>query len=388
MQLKTYLKTFLILFLAIFSFCGTYLWAEGAPWKLVTETSKMPFFGNLTPSDKKEIQESIECSLEYLNRKSSKLNFPKQGITHQRVTQSLKHFYKLLELDIDGAEFDQRVKEEFDVYQSVGTPERKGVLFTGYFEPLYKGSRTKKGAFKYPLYRKPPDLVLDAKGKVLGRKTPDGKLVNRYWTRQEIDQQGVLSNQGLELVYLDNIYDAYMAQFQGSVAIELEGEPLCHLGYHARNCSTVGFSLAKEVLTDKKWTKKEVLPANLEKYFYKYPAELPFYLRRNPSYIFFTEKKKGPTGALSVVVKKERSISTDSRLFPKAALAFVDLSLYKNKKNHPFRHFVLNQDTGGVIMGPGRCEIFYGTGDEAYAKAADMLSVGQLYFLFLKDKPS
>lgn len=90
-------------------------------------------------------------------------------------------------------------------------------------------------------------------------------------------------------------------------------------------------------------------------------------------------------GALSVYLEGGKAISTDNRLFPKAALAFVDLKLYKNKKNHPFRHFVFNQDTGGAVIGPGRCEIFFGTGDKAKEKASDMFSVGQLYFLFLKD---
>lgn len=176
----------------------------------------------------------------------------------------------------------------------------------------------------------------------------------------------------------------YLAQNQGSVAIQFLDGHIVHYGYHARNCSTVGFSLSKQLLSEGTFSAQDLLPHKIEQYFYEHPEKLGHYLKKNPSYVFFTPRKKGPMGALSILLYGERVISTDHSIFPKGALAFVDLKLYKDKKNHLFQKFVLNQDTGGAIRGPGRCDIFFGTGAEAKKNASDMYSIGQLYFLFLK----
>ena len=373
-------------FLLLLSFFSLQLFAgESSPWIEVKDFNQFPTFENLSKKDTEELLVAVDESLSYMSRKSSKLHFPRSGISHERVLKSLKRFKELLKTCKDASELNQKIKDEFCLYKSVGRLDKKGVLFTGYFEPVYKGSLEKNSSYSYPLYRLPPDLVLDKKNKVLGRKKSDGTLTSKYWTRQQIDNDEVLKGQGLELVYLDNPYDVYLAQFQGSVAVELPNGEKRHYGYAARNCSTVGFSLAMQLLEQGTLTKKELLPSIIADYFYKNPAKLPHYLKKNPSYVFFVERPKGPMGALSVFLQKERAIATDNRLFPKSAIAFVDLKLYKNKKNHPFKRFVLNQDTGGAIIGPGRCEIFFGSGDEAKLKASDMFSVGSLYFLFLKE---
>lgn len=378
-------KKFLILFIVTFFSSFSTLYANTPPWIKVDSTQKLPCFGEMDLKEKKELLLSVEESLSYLKRESSKFHFPKQKITHQKVKKSLERFKELLESNLSAKELDQKIKLEFDIYKSIGKEDKNKVLFTGYFEPIYQGSLTPSETYRYPLYKTPPDLVFNSSHKVLGRKTKSGKVVPKYWTRQDIDERRVLKNKNLELVYLDNPYRVYQAQFQGSVAVRLENGDIKRYGYSARNCSTVGFSLPKELLKAGVFQKNELLPDRIAKYFDQNPEELSTYLVNNPSYVFFVERKKGPMGALSVIVRGEKAISTDHRLFPKAALAFVDLKLYKNKKNHPFQHFVLNQDTGGAVMGPGRCEIFFGTGEEAKAKASDMFSYGDLYFFFLKD---
>ena len=47
--------------------------------------------------------------------------------------------------------------------------------------------------------------------------------------------------------------------------------------------------------------------------------------------------------------------------------------------------FVLNLDTGSALKGPGRVDIFMGTGEEARLKAGSIYNTGQLYYLFLED---
>ena len=49
-----------------------------------------------------------------------------------------------------------------------------------------------------------------------------------------------------------------------------------------------------------------------------------------------------------------------------------------------FTGFVLDQDAGGAIRAPGRCDVFMGIGDTAGKMAGQVYEEGQLYYLFLK----
>ena len=50
----------------------------------------------------------------------------------------------------------------------------------------------------------------------------------------------------------------------------------------------------------------------------------------------------------------------------------------------PFSRFVLNQDAGAAIKGPGRIDLFYGDGPEAEQLAGSLKEKGILYFLVKK----
>ncbi|MFM7528278.1 MAG: 3D domain-containing protein [Nodosilinea sp.] len=45
---------------------------------------------------------------------------------------------------------------------------------------------------------------------------------------------------------------------------------------------------------------------------------------------------------------------------------------------------VLDQDTGGAILGPGRVDLFVGSGPEAGAIAGRLYGPGQLFYLLLR----
>ena len=71
------------------------------------------------------------------------------------------------------------MSERFEVVESVGA-ERGGddgpavgdVLYTGYYTPIFKGSKSPSARYPYPLYHRPDDLVSDSiTGEVKGRKT-------------------------------------------------------------------------------------------------------------------------------------------------------------------------------------------------------------------------
>ena len=97
----------------------------------------------------------------------------------------------------------------------VGQPP---ALFTGYFEPELDGSPTRTGRFKYPIYRRPPDLQ-------------DGVA---YHTRSAIES-GAIAGRGLELAWLDDPVDVYFLQVQGSGRIRMTDGTVVRVGYAGKN---------------------------------------------------------------------------------------------------------------------------------------------------------
>jgi membrane-bound lytic murein transglycosylase A len=128
----------------------------------------------------------------------------------------------------------------------------------------------------------------------------------------------------------------------------------------------------------------------LRQYLLDHPEEQSEIFSYNESYVFFRFLEEGPLGSLEVPLTPGRSLATDSRLFPKGALAFIITekpvidAAGRLAGWQPFARFVLNQDTGAAIRGPQRADLYFGTGFEAEAGAGYMNRQGKLYFLSLK----
>lgn len=125
-------------------------------------------------------------------------------------------------------------------------------------------------------------------------------------------------------------------------------------------------------------------------YMKNYPEELERVLNHNESYVFFRLVDQGPMGNIEVPLTPGRSVATDRRLFPNGALAFIQTEKPIVSQDRTieswetFGRFVLNQDTGGAIRGPGRVDLFWGNGPHAETAAGHMKHYGTLYFLVLK----
>jgi len=114
-------------------------------------------------------------------------------------------------------------------------------------------------------------------------------------------------------------------------------------------------------------------------------------LRHNESYVFFRLLPGAPVGSLGVPLTPGRSIATDPRVFPRAGLAFIRTirpveSAEGLREWKPVGRFVLCQDVGGAIRGPGRVDIFWGRGPDADLAASDMKESGELYFVVPRAK--
>ena len=336
-----------------------------------------------------ELLEAAGYSLTYLSKPSSQGFFPYgpyDEISHDRVVRSIARFAELLETSASAEEFLSHLEDEFEVWVARGRSNSGDVYFTGYGTPILDGARQRGGAYQYPLYTKPDDLVKAEDGTILGRPTGDGGYAP-YWTSAELREIGRLD--GLELVWLSDPFDAYIAHVQGSAVIRMPDGELFEVGYAAKNghpYRSVGMILIEE----------GVIPADelslqrMRDYFNANPDEADRLLTKNPSFVFFQESVGGPYGCLGQPVTAGHSIATDKEVFPRAALAYDEARLPEFAEDgdivqRPARFFAFDQDRGGAIRSAGRCDIYMGLGDEAMARAGYVSARGRMYYLFLKD---
>jgi len=334
------------------------------------------------PGDRQALLKSIDHSLRYLATPTAAAayqNYPIPGITLARVRRSLVRFRQLLLTSSSPAELQAAVNREFEIYQSVGHDDQGTVLFTGYFEPIYAASRIPSAEYRYPLYRLPTNFN--------DWKTP-------HPTRADLEGvDGFGENSplnGLELVWLRDRLQAFLIHVQGSARLQLPDGSVMTVGY-AGKTDYPYTSVGRELVKDGKLPLEGLTLPVLIDYFRQFPSELDQYLPRNQSFVFFRETNGAPaTGSLSVPVTAERSIATDKSLMPPGALALIQTRIpYPNAQGQLesrwVSRYVLDQDTGSAIKGPGRVDIFMGTGILAGDRAGVIGGNGNLYYLLLKD---
>jgi membrane-bound lytic murein transglycosylase A len=284
---------------------------------------------------------------------------------------------------------------DFALYRAAGSNGQGRILFTGYYEPLLSCRVIAEGAFRYPLYRKPDDMIeVDLgqfgdnfpKNRIYGRL--ENKKVVPYYSRSEIDGKKALAGRDLEILWCSDIIDIYVLQVQGSGKVDLGDGNIISVLYDGANGRQYK-SIGKYLIDTGALTKESMSMQAIRDYLRKNPDKLADVLNQNPSYVFFRLDTGPSLGNIGVPLTPGRSIATDSKLYPKGGLGLIvaQKPVIENgviKQWEPFTRFVMNQDTGGAIKGPGRVDIFFGQGAEAELTAGNMQHEGELYFLMRK----
>jgi membrane-bound lytic murein transglycosylase A len=345
-----------------------------------------------------DLAPAVRGSLEYYKKlpPETPLSFGPERATALDMTVTLQNF--LLIVENASLSYEQKVsqiKNEFVLYRSVGSNGGGAVLFTGYYEPVLQCRPFADEVYKYPLYKRPNDIIeVDLalfgngfpKNKLFGRL--DGKKVIPYFSREEINQKNALADRGLEMLWCADLFDIYVLQVQGSGKADLgDGNVVSILydGQNGRPYKSIGKSLIDEGLVPKKDMSLQVT----RQYLRDNPERMSLLLNQNPSYVFFRMDMGPSVGNIGVPLTPGRSIATDSKLFTKGALAVIRTTKPALENGAirewvPFTRFVVNQDTGGAIRGPGRVDLFWGQGQEAELGAGAMQQEGELYFLMRK----
>ena len=352
--------------------------AQLPPGKLalrkITDPRMIPDFTRAC-TDTAGMRESVQNSMNYLAKPSSQKFFPYDTVTHAQAVASLQAFTSLLDSGKSPREINQLIRENFDVYISIGCDDRGTVLFTGYYTPIFDASPVRTERFKFPLYKQPPGLT----------KLPDGRPSQPMPDRRAIDSSGMYA--GNELVWMGDKFECYVAHIQGSARLRMPGGQEITVGYTANNGHDYK-SVREELVKDGKIEKRAGLPSMIA--FFKQNSPLvDEYIYRNPRYIFFAEVKDGrPRGSINEPVITMRSIATDKKIFPPAGVAFVSTMLPQFAGGQiidvAYQGFACDQDTGGAIRAAGRCDVYMGVGANAGQLAGRAQNEGKLYYLFLK----
>ena len=339
-----------------------------------------PLFDDLSRTS---LKEAVRSSLTALRPKSpaQTLAFGSKRISVATVRDSLKQFYALLDTAED---LQAAVLRDFDVYQVTSS-----VLFTGYHEPLLKGNLVRTSQYRYPIYRRPDDMVeiaaVSRNGKKRIMRRVRGKLLP-YFSRADIDGTKVLAGKNYEIAWVDDPVALFFLHIQGSGQIELPDGSRIRVSYAGNNGRRYQ-SIGKLMRKQRRLPRGKASAPDIQHYLYTHPKEQEDIFFHNQRYIFFQRSSGNPRGSLGAPLTPGRSIATDPAVYPPGALGFIRtrqpvLSPRQKVAWKDFSRFVLLQDSGAAITGPGRVDLFWGSG--AQVEAGYMAQNGELYLLLKK----
>jgi len=348
--------------------------------------------------DKDSLALAIERSLQYLNKLKGDnvFTYGHDTFSVEHMRGSLRTFSHIIERNSNSKALNRELRNKFFLYKAAGHRGSKKVLFTGYFEPILNGNLQPDSIHRYPLYRKPDDLLRIDLGvfrprfqgeRIIARI--DGRSLIPYYTRNDIAEGKVLEGRNLEIAWLTDPLDIAILQIQGSGIIRLPNGETVRVGYSASNGHP--YRSIGRFMIDRGYIEPDDLSLQrIKSYLKDHPDVKDEVLNYNPSYVFFRLLDNGPFGNIAVPLTPGRSLALDDRLFPKGALVYIRCQKPIMGKDGnitgwtPFCRFLLNQDTGGVIKGTGRADIFWGSDPYAELAAGHFKHQGELFFLVKK----
>jgi membrane-bound lytic murein transglycosylase A len=269
-------------------------------------------------------------------------------------------------------------------------------LFTGYYEPELRGSRTRGGRYVVPLYGRPVDLITvdlgqfsdELKGKRIVGRAQEGAL-KPYPTRAEIETGALKSSGPLELVWVDDAVDAFFLHIQGSGRIVLEDGSVMRVGYAAANGRPY-VAIGRELVARGALTREEATMPGIRAWLATHPDEAAAVMNKNPSFVFFrplappSSAADGPPGSEGVPLTPGRSLAVDRSFLPLGIPVWLDAEdpLVPGAR---LQRLLVAQDTGGAIRGPVRGDVFWGYGADAAERAGRMRSRGRYWILLPRD---
>ena len=360
----------------------------------VKEVAQVPADALPLPADDLEragLLEILDTTLDYWTNRPDTASVTLGGETFDapRLRRTLKALRELFSSELPPERLLAALKDRFRVYRAAADDGSGKTVITGYYEAELQVTRKPDAEHKYAIHLRPADLVKTTPEMGVdfdyGRYDGSGRLV-RHYSRQEV-HAGALAGQGLELVWSAHPAQIMLLQIQGSGVLRFPDGDHIRAGFDGANGHP--FRSVQKLLMD-----CGEVPAMSFKDFISYlSAQGPREERLadlNPRYVYFRERPKDsrPYGALGRPLTPGRSIAVDPKYVPLGLFGLL-------KSRRPvaengglgfrdFSRFIATQDTGSAIRGPGRVDLFWGSGEAAETEASSMKAPGELYLFILK----
>jgi membrane-bound lytic murein transglycosylase A len=268
-------------------------------------------------------------------------------------------------------------------------------LFTGYYEPELRASRTRHGAFQTPIYGMPDDLVSVDLGlfrpEFAGERIEgqlNGHMLAPYPARAEIDAHGVPAK---ILFYADDPVAVFFLHVQGSGRVRLEDGSVARVSYAGQNGRPYT-PVGRTLIESGSLVRGDVSLQSIRGWLRNHPREQRAVLETDQSFVFFQEKPIGDAalgseGSEGVALTPGASLAVDPHLHALGApfyVATTTADTAPGKAVPLLQTLLIAQDTGGAIRGAVRGDVFWGVGPGAEDTAGRMTSRGTFTVLLPK----
>lgn len=255
-------------------------------------------------------------------------------------------------------------EEHFTPYR-VSTEREPFGQFTGYYEPMLRGSMLPTPQYRVPVYGVPSGYV---KGQA-------------SFSRAQIEQ-GALNGRAPVLLYVDDPVMLFFLHIQGSGKVQLPDGTVIGLQYAAQNGH--GYVAIGRTLKDM-GALETVSLQTIRDWLYANPTQASAVMNTNPSYIFFTlaPGDQMAKGAMGIPLTPLRSVAIDDDRATYGVPTYIATTHlnYFTRQDEPLNRLLVSQDTGGALKGPHRGDIFFGRGEEAEWAAGQQNTRGEVFWL-------
>ncbi len=382
---------FVILPFLFLTGCGSFKRPPEGPALMELSVKALNSYEWIDDLDPQGLEQAVEQSKRYFKKTSPARVFRYGDLKYSphEMVSSMDLFMETLE-NFHGRERLRQLRKKFFFFESMNSSGDG--FFTGYYEPVLRGSHIKTDEFSEPLYNTPADLVEVDLGLFPGNwgnetivgRLEGGRLVP-YDSREEIVYGLSLKDRARPIAYVKEI-ELFFLQIQGSGLINFTDGSMKRVNYAQKNGHP--YRAIGRILTDI-IEPEEISLQSIKGYLYENPDEVREVLSYNQSYTFFREVKDGPLGNIEVPLTPGRSIAMDKRIVPNGGLAYIetDFPLFDEGKIvswKPVKRFVLVQDTGGAIRDHGRVDVFFGNDINAEMSAGHLKQRGRVFLIVAK----
>lgn len=274
----------------------------------------------------------------------------------------------------DSGDPNQLVDYGVQLAQLSGGDSKGNVLFTGYFSPVIRLSKTPNETFFVPVYALP-------------------ECIEQCPTREQI-YQGALVGQGLELGYAANYIDPFIMEIQGSGFVhfvEDEAQELHYFAYAGKNNHPY-VSIGRLLIEQGEIPREKMSLAAIKHWVMNNDeSKVQSLLVQNSSYVFFQPKAAAPvTGSAGIPLIALGAVAADTHLFPLGTPLLAEVPLLNADGTwsgvHQLR-LLIALDTGGAVK-QNHLDLYHGIGAQAGVAAGHYKHFGRVWKLGLADSPT